>query len=52
MCHRRGTNLVLLNPDIPQAFPTNASVNDALRLLLEIAQHQKSNNLVKANWQC
>lgn len=25
--YRSGTNLVLLNPDIAKAFPTNASVN-------------------------
>jgi hypothetical protein len=36
--YRAGTNLVLLEPDIAQAFPTDASVNDALRLLLQIAQ--------------
>jgi len=31
--YRAGTNLVLLDPDIAQAFPTDASVNEALRLL-------------------
>jgi hypothetical protein len=28
--YRAGTNLVLLDPDIAQAFPTDASVNEAL----------------------
>jgi hypothetical protein len=32
--YRSGTNLVLLDPDIAKAFPTDASVNEALRLLL------------------
>jgi hypothetical protein len=38
--YRAGTNLVLLDPDIAQAFPTDASVNEALRLLLQIAHRQ------------
>ena len=32
--YRAGTNLVLLEPDIAAAFPTAASVNEALRSLL------------------
>jgi hypothetical protein len=39
--YRAGTNLVLLEPDVAQAFPTDASVNEALRLLLQIAQRQQ-----------
>lgn len=39
--YRSGTNLVLLDPDIAKAFPTDASVNEALRLLLQIADRQK-----------
>jgi hypothetical protein len=41
--YRAGTNLVLLEPDIAQAFPTDASVNEALRLLLQIAQRSPHN---------
>ena len=33
-----GTNVVVLDPDVAQAFPTAQSVNNALRLLLNIAQ--------------
>jgi hypothetical protein len=40
--YRSGTNLVLLDPDIAKAFPTDASVNEALRLLLQIADRQQS----------
>lgn len=47
--YRAGTNLILLDPDIAQAFPTDASVNEALRLLLQISQRQQSNNPVKAD---
>ena len=44
--YRAGRNLVLLDPDIAQAFLTDASVNEALRLLLQIAQRQQPNNPV------
>jgi alpha-beta hydrolase superfamily lysophospholipase len=44
--YRAGTNLVRLDPDIAQAFPTDAAVNEALRLLLQIAQRQSLNNPV------
>lgn len=47
--YRTGTNLVLLDPDIAQAFPTDASVNEALRLLLQIAQRQQPNIPVEAD---
>ena len=45
--YRAGTNLVLLEPDIAQAFPTDASVNEALRLLLQIAQRQPHNRVAR-----
>ena len=32
-----GTNVVVLDPDVAKAFPTGESVNEALRLLIEIA---------------
>ena len=35
--YRSGTNVVLLDPDVADAFPTAESVNEALRLLLTIA---------------
>lgn len=36
----RGSNVVVLDPDIAQIFPDSASVNHALRALAEIIQHQ------------
>ena len=36
----RGSNLVLLDPDVAEAFPDAAAVNDALRMLAEIARRQ------------
>lgn len=38
--YRKGTNLVLLDPDVAQAFPTEADVNAALRLLMQLAERQ------------
>ena len=35
--YKAGTNVVLLDADVAKAFPDSASVNRALRLLLEIA---------------
>ncbi len=35
--YRRGSNVVLLEPDLAEAFPDSKSVNDALRALLAIA---------------
>lgn len=40
--YRSGTNIALLDPDVAQAFPTDRSVNEALRLLLSVAQRQKT----------
>ncbi|KOP24482.1 hypothetical protein AMR41_20330 [Hapalosiphon sp. MRB220] len=42
--YKTGTNLVLLDPDVAQAFPTAESVNEALRLLMQIAQRQRAQN--------
>jgi hypothetical protein len=36
--YRAGTNLVLLSPDVSEAFPTEDAVNAALRSLIEVAQ--------------
>ena len=35
---REGTNLVLLAPDVAEAFPTTESVNEALRLVLQLTK--------------
>jgi hypothetical protein len=45
--YRTGTNLVLLDPDIAQAFPNDAAVNEALRLLIQVAQRQQPNTAVQ-----
>ena len=36
--YRQGTNVVLLDPDVAAAFRDSAAVNDALRLLVSLAE--------------
>ncbi len=36
--YRAGTNLVLLAPDVARAFPDEASVNSALRLVIKLTR--------------
>jgi hypothetical protein len=45
--YRRQTNLVRLDPDVAQAFPNDEAVNEALRLLIQIAQRQQPNNTMQ-----
>ncbi|MEK6700388.1 MAG: hypothetical protein AABZ10_15255 [Nitrospirota bacterium] len=37
--YKKGTNLVLLSPDVAAAFPDEDAVNTALRSLMKLAQH-------------
>ncbi len=34
--YHAGTNLVLLDPDVRKAFPSEKAVNEALRLVIEL----------------
>lgn len=36
--YREGTNLILLDPDVAEAFPNAEAVNAALRLVLQLAK--------------
>ena len=38
--YREGTNLVLLEPDVAEAFPTGEAVNKALRLVIQLTKVQ------------
>jgi hypothetical protein len=40
--YKKGTNLVLLSPDVAAAFPDDDSVNAALLSLMKLAQHSIS----------
>ena len=37
--YKKGTNLVLLRPEVAAAFPTEEAVNNALSTLIEVAEH-------------
>jgi hypothetical protein len=41
--YREGTNVVLLEPDVAQAFPSSESVNRALRMILETSAEVQRN---------
>jgi len=43
--YRKGTNLVLLRPDIAKAFPNSEAVNEALYGLLQLTE--KTRKLVR-----
>lgn len=36
--YAEGSNIVVLDPDVAEAFPTATAVNDALRVLVRIAK--------------
>jgi hypothetical protein len=38
--YQQGTNVVLLDPDVAQAFKDSETVNRALRLLLDLAKQE------------
>lgn len=40
--YKAGTNLILLDPDVAKAFPDGQSVNEALRLVLELTKLPKA----------
>ena len=39
-CYNAGTNLVLLESDVQAAFPDAEAVNEALRMLIKVADRQ------------
>ena len=43
--YRAGTNLVLLDPDVAKAFPDEATVNDALRLVIQLGEIQRRHSV-------
>jgi len=42
--YRRGTNLVLLTPEVARAFPSEKAVNDALSSLITVARRTTRQN--------
>jgi hypothetical protein len=50
--YRAGTNLVLLDPEVARAFPTDAAVNQTLRAVLEMANDLRLPNEVRSPRSC
>ena len=46
---RGGTNLILLAPDVARAFPSAKAVNDALRLLMSVANQSANGKTPKSS---
>jgi hypothetical protein len=46
--YKKGTNLVLLDPDVADAFRDDAAVNEALRLALKLADLPRGRKAKKA----
>ena len=46
--YMRGTNVVLLDPDVAAVFPDAVTVNDALRSLAQLAKRQVKSRARKA----
>jgi len=46
--YRAGTNLVLLDPDVAKAFPSEEAINEALRLVIQLARLQQEASTAKA----
>ncbi len=40
--YAEGSNVVVLSPDVAEAFPDSESVNEALRLLIKLSNQQVS----------
>ena len=46
--YMKGTNVVVLDPDVAEMFPDSATANEALRLLAQLAKRQIKNKPKKA----
>ena len=47
--YRAGTNLVRLEPDVARAFPDEAAVNEALRLVIRLGEIQRGKQRARAS---
>jgi hypothetical protein len=39
--YAEGSNVVVISPDVAEVFPDSESVNEALRMLIKVAQRTK-----------
>lgn len=47
--YQEGSNIILLSPDVAEVFPDSTSVNEALRMLIEIAKKQGGSASVQSD---
>lgn len=47
--YQKGTNVIFLEPDIAEVFKDSGSVNQVLRLLLDLAGQEVKKNLTKGS---
>jgi hypothetical protein len=47
--YRKGTNLVLLSPDVAKVFHTEEAVNEALRSLISLAEKSTGRKSSRSN---
>ena len=47
--YREGTNLVLLDHDVSEAFPTDKAVNEALRLVIQLTKLSRVDKRLDGN---
>ena len=53
--YMKGTNVVLLDPDVAEVFPDSRTVNEALRVLAQLVKRQaksKPRNVIAADANC
>ncbi len=43
--YKKGTNIVVLEPDVAEVFPDSTSVNEALRTLVRIARKERQDGI-------
>ncbi len=43
--YKKGTNIVVLEPDVAEVFPDSTSVNEALRTLVRIARKEQEEGI-------
>ena len=46
--YMKGTNVILLDPDVAEVFPDSLTVNEALRFLAQLAKRQVKSKPKKA----
>ena len=45
--YKKGSNVVILEPEISEEFPTSESVNEALKYLVKIINNHKNKSINK-----